>query len=338
MKILFGVQGTGNGHVSRAREIIPHLRKYAQVDVLLSGTQVDVDLSYPIKYRMHGLGFTFGKSGGINYWETFKNLRGDKLVKEIASLPISDYDFIISDFEPVSAWAAYFKEKMCVGLSHQSAFLSPLSPRPAEREKFGEFLLRKFVPINYPIAFHFQAYDSFIHTPIIRSEIRQLQSTDYGHITVYHPAFDDKILIQEFKKIKNFNFEIFSKHARTSYADGNVKVSPIDNNLFLESFASCYGVICAAGFETPAEALFLGKKLLVIPMQGQYEQKCNAAALAEMGVPVFENFETDFSEEFNNWIFKSDNIKVDYPDETEKIVEKLFSNSFSLNPMEQSLM
>jgi UDP:flavonoid glycosyltransferase YjiC (YdhE family) len=34
MKILYAVQGTGNGHVSRACDVIPELKKYAQVDIL----------------------------------------------------------------------------------------------------------------------------------------------------------------------------------------------------------------------------------------------------------------------------------------------------------------
>ncbi len=47
-------------------------------------------------------------------------------------------------------------------------------------------------------------------------------------------------------------------------------------------------MLCGAGFETPAEALFLGKKLMVIPMKGQYEQHINAASLKELGIPVLK--------------------------------------------------
>ena len=39
MKILYGIQGTGNGHLSRAEEIVPILKKMAHVDVLISGNQ-----------------------------------------------------------------------------------------------------------------------------------------------------------------------------------------------------------------------------------------------------------------------------------------------------------
>ena len=44
MKILFAIQGTGNGHLSRAKEIIPYLIKYADVDLLVSGTQSQIEL------------------------------------------------------------------------------------------------------------------------------------------------------------------------------------------------------------------------------------------------------------------------------------------------------
>jgi hypothetical protein len=42
MKILYGIQGTGNGHVSRAKEILPVMRRYAEVDVLISGRECDI--------------------------------------------------------------------------------------------------------------------------------------------------------------------------------------------------------------------------------------------------------------------------------------------------------
>ena len=54
----------------------------------------------------------------------------------------------------------------------------------------------------------------------------------------------------------------------------NIIIRPVNNQDFVKSLSTCSGVICGAGFETPAEALFLKKKLLVIPMKGQFEQQC----------------------------------------------------------------
>ena len=66
MKILYAIQGTGNGHVTRAREVIPLLKKNHDVDILISGTQADVGLPFEIKYKFHGLSFIFGKKGNID--------------------------------------------------------------------------------------------------------------------------------------------------------------------------------------------------------------------------------------------------------------------------------
>ena len=119
MKILYAIQGTGNGHLSRARDIIPALQNIGRVDILISGTQADITLPYPVKYQMKGLGFIFGKKGGVDLWQTFLQNNIRRVLKEVNQVPVEEYDIIINDFEPVSAWACYFKRKPCIALSDQ---------------------------------------------------------------------------------------------------------------------------------------------------------------------------------------------------------------------------
>ena len=64
MKILYAIHRTGNGHISRARDIIPELQKKGVVDILISGPEADVELGYPVKYTLKGLSFVFGKKRG----------------------------------------------------------------------------------------------------------------------------------------------------------------------------------------------------------------------------------------------------------------------------------
>ena len=81
MKILYAIQGTGNGHLSRARDIIPVLQTKGELDILLSGVQADVDLPYPVTYKLNGLSFIFGKKGGVDIFETYKKSNLRKLFK-----------------------------------------------------------------------------------------------------------------------------------------------------------------------------------------------------------------------------------------------------------------
>jgi hypothetical protein len=83
VKILYAIQGTGNGHISRAEDIIPILREYGKLDIFVSGAQADIKLDYPLKYKSRGLSFYFGKSGGIDLFKTFKQNSSKKFTKRL---------------------------------------------------------------------------------------------------------------------------------------------------------------------------------------------------------------------------------------------------------------
>lgn len=323
MKILYAIQGTGNGHVSRAREIIPHLAKHGELDVLISGTQSEVDVDYPVKYKLHGWSFTFGKKGGVDLWDSWKKMRTIRLLKDIWSFPVHDYDLIINDFEPISAWACKLKGKHCVAMSHQSAFLSPNTPRPQKKNPFIEMVFRNYAPSKEAIGFHYERYDDFIHTPVIRRDIRQLTPQNLGHVTVYLPAHDDKFLVTKFTKVKNVKFEVFSKHTDKPYVEENTYVYPINSEQYTKSLEGCLGLITAGGFEAPTEAIFLNKKVMVVPMIGQYEQHCNALGAKKAGCTVITEINGNFINQLNSWIEYAKPISIDYPDETADFVAKL---------------
>lgn len=323
MKILYAVQGTGNGHLSRALDIIPALQQHGQVAILVSGCQADVSLPYDVQHQFKGLSFIFGKKGGVDFIKTFGKLNSRAFYQEMRQLPIDSYDLVINDFEPVSAWACYFKKKPCIALSHQSAVLNYHAPQPKKEDTFGKFILKNYAPASHHYGFHFARFDDNIFTPVIRSQIRELMPENQGHITVYLPAYDDWQLIENFKNFKGITWHIFSKHNKKAFRHKDIQVYPINNEAFIKSLARSAGVLCGAGFETPAEALYLGKKLLAVPMKGQYEQQCNAAALKAMGVPVIPSLKTKHLPVIQDWLENGTVIPVNYPNETEQIIDRI---------------
>jgi uncharacterized protein (TIGR00661 family) len=328
MKILYAVQCTGNGHLSRAMEIIPFLQKRGELDILLSGSQSDLLFPYPVKYRFHGLSFVFGKKGGVDMFRTYLQMQSRKLIREIGNLPVEDYDIIINDFEPVSAWAAYRSKLPCIALSNQCTILSENVPKAKHRDLVGEMVLKYYAPSTSQYGFHFASFDSNIYTPIIRREVRNLKIRDEEHYTVYLPAYDDERLIKNLTKFSDVKWQVFSKHNKIEVREKNVFIRPIENESFLKSMASCTGVLCAAGFGTAAEALYLNKKLLVIPMKNQYEQHCNAAALKSLGIPVMKSLKKKHFNHLEDWIQNGKPARVNYPDITDNIIEKIFDDHF----------
>lgn len=328
MKILYAIQGTGNGHLSRARDVIPILQKKGEVDILVSGIQADVSLPFPIKYRLKGLSFVFGKKGGVDIVSTYLKMDTRELLKDIEKISIEEYDLIINDFEPVTAWACKQKGLQCISLSHQCAVLATNAPKPKKKDPLGRAVLKYYAPTSAQYGFHFSKFDRNIFTPVIRQEIRNLKPVNNRHYTVYLPAYDDVRLLKNLKKFKTIQWDVFSKHNKKVIKDENITIQPINNEAFIKSMATCTGVLCGAGFETPAEALFLKKKLLVIPMKTQYEQQCNAAALQVMGVPVIKSLKKKHHSIIKDWLEYGKIITVDYPDITEQIVDTLITNHY----------
>lgn len=325
MKILYAIQGTGNGHISRAKEIIPLLQQYGELHILMSGTQADIPLPQELNYRFHGFSYVFGKKGGIDYWKTFKQMNIRQLWKDIRALPLNDYDLIINDFEPITAWACKLRKRKSVSLSHQASFMSNKIPRPENRSFYGQWILKNYAPTSNHIGFHFSSYDDFIHTPVIRKDIRDLNPVNDGHYTVYLPSVDDKILVKYLRQLPNIEWEVFSKHQKIPYKFYNVMVKPITNDAYNKSLERCEGLLTGGGFEGPAEALFLGKKVLMIPMKHQFEQECNAEAARLIGVPIIYNLDDNFVPSLEKWVNDDGKIHINFPNRTEDIIKDLVS-------------
>ena len=326
MKVLYAIQGTGNGHLSRARDVIPVLlSKNIELDLLVSGVQADVALPYKVKYNFQGLSFIFGKKGGVDLWKTYSNSNLRGLRKEIKQLPVEEYDLIINDFEPVSAWAAKRKNVPCVSFSHQAAVLSEKAPKPKKPNFSGRQILKRYAPTEKQFGLHFEKYDTGIFTPVIRQEIREAKTQNLGHYTVYLPAYDDNRILSILSQIPEIKWQVFSKHNKIERIQDNVHIQPINNESFIKSLLTCDGVFCGGGFEAPAEALFLNKKLMVIPMKGQYEQQCNAAALYNMGVPVIDSLKKKHIPKIKNWVSSNERIVVDFPNQTDAIINEILA-------------
>ncbi|MBL0744336.1 glycosyltransferase family protein [Chryseolinea lacunae] len=321
MKILYAIQGTGNGHLARAEDIIPILKQYGDLDLFVSGAQADIKLAYPVKYKSKGLSFYFGKSGGIDFVKTFRHNSSKEVYKEIKKFPVEKYDLVINDFEPVTAWACRKRDIPCVGLSHQSSLLSPKVPKPKKIDPVGEWVLHNYAPVDSYVSFHFNRYDKNMFTPVIREAVRKAKNETKDHYTVYLPSYDDKKLVPLLAKINNVRWHIFSKHAKKPYHVGKLSVYPVNKDEFAASMTSSRGVLCGAGFETPAEALYLGKKLLVVPMKSQLEQHYNAASLKQLGVPVLKKMKKKSIEKIIEWIDTDAHVSVDYKDITAEAVE-----------------
>lgn len=302
MKIFYAIQATGNGHISRAAQLIPFMQKFGVVDAFVSGANATLDMPFNVKYRSKGMSLFYGKCGGLDYTAFAKNTNYFLVRKEAKDLPVEKYDVVINDFEHLTALACKMKKVPSVQFGHQASFMSDKTPRPFKKSFLGEFILHKYAVATSYIGLHFQQYEDFIFPPVVKTDLLQAMPTNEGHFTVYLPAFQQHCLLEYLHTLEDVHFHLFLPNIKTIYREKNITYMPVGTELFNKSLVTCDGIITGGGFETPAEALYLGKKLLAIPIRGQYEQHCNAAALKLMGVTVLDDVTKTFATDISNWL------------------------------------
>lgn len=280
MRILYGVQGTGNGHLTRARAMQKAFKEAGvSVDWVFSGRPREsyFDMETFGDFRcFKGLSFSIN-AGQIDPIKTVTEASFKLLLKDVGTLDLRGYDLIISDFEPVVAWAAKVKKVPCIGLGHQYAFFHDI---PKVKNALASYAIMKwFAPVNFAIGLHWHNFGQQILPPIIEQNLSPKQATSKKAL-VYLPFEDTQDVIETLNSLP-FDFILHSK----DFAPGtynNVQVKGFSVTGFHESLSLCDSVICNAGFELASECLSLGKKLLIKPLKGQIEQTSNALAIEQL--------------------------------------------------------
>jgi uncharacterized protein (TIGR00661 family) len=326
MNILYAVQGTGNGHISRAIQLYPFLKNYGNVDFFISGSNTDLKTDLPVIGRSKGISLFYKATGGLDYLKILKSF-SFSIFMDAYKLPVNNYDLVINDFDFVTSLACLFRKKKSVQFGHQASFQSNKTPRSKSNNIIGEFILKNFVKSTHYLGLHFKAYDVHVYNPIIKQEIIEAIPTDEGHISVYLPHYSIAYLEPYFLAQSKYHFEVFSAEVTSIRNYKNIIYFPISNSGFTKSMIRSHAVITGGGFETPAEAMYMNKKVLSIPIAKHYEQLSNAAALTELGVKVILQIDQNFHPIFTEWINDTAPVKLELTHSTKEIVAQLIKQT-----------
>jgi uncharacterized protein (TIGR00661 family) len=286
MKILYGVQGTGNGHISRARVMAKHFeQKGIDVDYLFSGRQkkdyFDMEQFGHVSTPKYKQGLTFKvNSGKIDQFSTFRHLHFREFWRDAKNLDLHGYDLVISDFEPISAWAAKWQKVPSLGIGHQYAFLWDIPL--AGHNFFTHNIMRYFAPVTHPVGLHWHHFNQPILPPIIDTSLVTSPTTT-RKILVYLPFEEQSVLRDMLGKIPDTEFYLYGQTGM-NIDEGNIHIRKPSLLGFKQDLKEAGAVISNAGFELVSECIHLGKSMLIKPLSGQMEQKSNAKALHELGL------------------------------------------------------
>jgi uncharacterized protein (TIGR00661 family) len=156
--------------------------------------------------------------------------------------------------------------------------------------------------------------------PLLRKEIFELETKhdDFYLVYLVNNGYFEEVL--EWHR-KNLGVELhcFADQPEKILATYNFDkeklfVHAINDTLFLEMMSKAKGLASSAGFESVCEAMYLGKPVLMVPVQGHYEQFCNSRDAVKAGAGIFSdkfdlsklaNFSVTFDGNnswFKNWV------------------------------------
>ncbi|MGX9459870.1 MJ1255/VC2487 family glycosyltransferase [Shewanella sp. A14] len=320
MKILYGVQGTGNGHISRARVMSKALEQQnIDVDFLFSGRapQHYFDMDCFGDYQTHN-GMTFvTENGRVNIAKTAQCNFSTAILSEIKHLDLTGYDLVLNDFEPVSAWAAKQQNVPSIAISHQAALQHPV-PKQGNNW-FNEFLLNNFAPVDIALGCHWHHFGFPILPPFV--EVSPNNGNHSHQILVYLPFEDADHIAAFLAPFERYNFFVYHSTKPLKKLANHIHWHGFNREGFKVHMAQCGGVVGNAGFELASEAMTLGKKLLVKPLQGQFEQSANVAALQLLAAA--ESMQTLDTAVLKRWLKSPSPKPIAYPQVGDALVDWL---------------
>ncbi|KJY85441.1 glycosyltransferase [Vibrio galatheae] len=318
MKILYGVQGTGNGHIARARAMAKCLAEAGlEVDYLFTGREQSKYFSmeqFGAYQTRRGLSFATDK-GKVNYFKTCTSNNLVQFWQDVNQLDLSHYDLVLNDFEPVSAWASKQQGVPSISISHQNAFRYSVPLKGASW--LDKQVIHYFAPADHHIGLHWYHFDQPILPPIVHTH--KAEATEEAFVLVYLPFESIADITELLLRFTSQHFVCYHPEIIEPKVIDNIEFMPLGLQSFQLHLNRCKGVIANGGFELPSEALTLGKKLLLKPLTGQFEQVSNVATLEDLGLATC--MEILDASVVRKWLDESSAESVNYPDVAKAIVD-----------------
>jgi uncharacterized protein (TIGR00661 family) len=275
-------------------------------------------------------GLTFQtRHGRVDYVRTALRNNLVRFLNDVRSLDLTGYDRVITDFEPVTAWAARLQGVKTVGIGHQYAF--GLDIPIAGADFMGTRLLKYFAPASVGLGIHWHHFNGPILPPMIETCLSD-QPPNPRKIIVYLPFEDIEAILALLKPFSHHEFHVYHPGGERTVSTQmrHIRVKGLSRERFQADFADAGGVLCNAGFELPSEALHQGKKLLVKPLHGQMEQCSNALALDRLKLgEVMDELDAAIVAQ---WLAKSHSTQLRFPDVAGAVTEWLMQGDLTIEP------
>jgi uncharacterized protein (TIGR00661 family) len=212
-------------------------------------------------------------------------------------------DVVLNFFEPLTGLLQAIRPLPVpvVGVAHQFALLGP-EAGAAPGTPVAPWWLRAFIRFvglrQWKMALSFTPADTRVSSrrtvivapPLLRRRVLSYQRDDGDYVLVYVAthgyAEHIRMWHREHPHVRLHCFYDRPGAPKVDRVDDTLSFHALDGEEFLRLMAGCRAVMCTAGFESVCEAAFLGKPVLMVPLDHHHEQRLNARDAERAGVAI----------------------------------------------------
>ena len=348
-KCLFLVQGEGRGHMTQSISMKELLEKAGMtVSGILIGKSKRREIP-SFYYERIGISIIHIESPNMATDKKTKAIKAfPSLLNVLLKLPqffrslliihreVKKYkpDVIINFYEPLAGlYYFFFRPKapmVCIG--HHYMFNHPEYTMP-EGHFFASLGLKLWTGLisigaKKKLALSFYPFNDckdksiYIIPPLLRREVQNQGTANGNYLLVYllNSGYMEDIIHWHSQNLQVQlhcfvdNKAIVDQHEY----DSTLTFHELNDKKFLEMMANSKGLVTTSGFESVCEAMYLGKPVFMVPVEGHYEQYCNSRDASEAGAGIYDtSFKIERlltylsgsyreNEEFREWVNKSE--------------------------------
>lgn len=317
MKYIFIVQGEGRGHMTQAISLFQILKENGhEISHVIVGKSKRRELpkfffdqiDSPITQLESPNFVTDQNARSVNIYKTLTtNLRKLRIflssVNQIDHIVKNEQPDVVVNFYDFLGGLFFLMKKPKVrhiAMAHQFLLNHSSFQFPKGRfyDKFSllvgnrlaSYGAHKILGLSFQSMVDEPKKNLFVVPPLLRERARSTKTSLGDHFLVYmvnHGYADEvKAFHAKHSEVPIHCFWDKKDEPEILKVDDTLTIHQLDDEKFLSYMASCKGYLTTAGFESVCEAMYMGKPILMVPVEGHYEQACNALDAVKAGAGV----------------------------------------------------
>lgn len=299
MRILYGVVGEGMGHATRSSVILRHLAARHEVQIVVSGrAHAFLQRAFPTLevHEIAGLTMAYEDNAvrrGRTAWDVLKKLPAFADNFEIFTRLAEGFrpELVVSDFESFAYLFAKKYDLPVISIDNMQIINRCALEVEIPPEAQASFQMAKaIVKAKLPHCDHYLITTFFfppvrkarttLVPPILRDAVLDAVPSAGDHVLVYQTSDTFHDLVPTLQRLPG-RFIVYG--LKRDQVLGNVTLKGFSEDGFVRDLASARAVLAGGGFSLMGEAVYLGKPMLSVPLEGQFEQTLNALYLEKLG-------------------------------------------------------